>query len=320
MILYRKQKKKPMDIFHFIKSQAVCNHLKEIQHEFTSFEYAKLVYRSDAPLEKKYAAWREIIDTMPACQILDEKANRQVSLHQHLNDLIACQNSLLEKFYRQDDGTFTFTYYSFRSDRFWESMGEFSSFKEAFEAAKEDIEMWKVEVKNELYFEKKYPDSTQTLQLRTNIKGRAMEILLDGDIQEDMIEYSRTLDLLAFIPLSIPTPFKKGDILHTPHSDYEDIKFVLLDLKKKDMVTCREDEVTWELNLNSEFDFEYFREPLPSDKKELQYISDYLKNKLDLVTLINLCKFTSLEKVEEELKMRKKKLSISKSTKELYGL
>lgn len=57
-----------MDVYRFINSRDVAEHLKCIGYEFTMPEAAFLVYWSrHATLEEKRAAWLELADTMPDC-------------------------------------------------------------------------------------------------------------------------------------------------------------------------------------------------------------------------------------------------------------
>ena len=55
-----------MDVFRFINSSAIRDHLREIDYKFSGFEAAWLVSKCrTATLEEKQAAWREIIETYP---------------------------------------------------------------------------------------------------------------------------------------------------------------------------------------------------------------------------------------------------------------
>ena len=59
-----------MDIYQFIDSKDIRNYLLEIKYEFTVPEVAFLIYMSRrAALNKKFAAWQTIIDTMPDCSM-----------------------------------------------------------------------------------------------------------------------------------------------------------------------------------------------------------------------------------------------------------
>ena len=55
-----------MDVLRFINSNALREHLKEINYEFSGFEAAWLVWNCrTATLVERHAAWREIIETYP---------------------------------------------------------------------------------------------------------------------------------------------------------------------------------------------------------------------------------------------------------------
>ena len=59
-----------MDLFRFIDSKDIREHLRQIGYSFTAPEAAFLVWQCrNATLKEKFAAWREIIETMPDCSL-----------------------------------------------------------------------------------------------------------------------------------------------------------------------------------------------------------------------------------------------------------
>ena len=74
-----------MDLYHFIDSHAIREHLQSLSYPFTTQEAAFLVwYCKTATLEEKHDAWHEIIDTMPNCSL--EKLRRRGDT----SDMFAC--------------------------------------------------------------------------------------------------------------------------------------------------------------------------------------------------------------------------------------
>ena len=296
-----------MDIFKFIKSKAVKQYLKELKYSFSSLDYAYLVWRSDAPLKVKHKAWKEIIDTMPDFQISFSEYAQEISLHKHLSELIDCQNRLLMQFYHQDGGVFSYSYFDCNTQYFKDGGKDIESFALALILAKCDIEHLEADVKNYLYIDKTYPNSSHALCLATNVKGQALKISFDGKLDGELKKDDNILNLLGCIHWSIPTPFKVGDILHTPY-DVADEKFVLLDCDKLEGYRLYCSEIENFIVFDSVLNLEYTSKRLAD--KQLQFVSDYLKGKIDLVKLIKLCKKEFIEREERHLKRRKDNLNI----------
>ena len=59
-----------MDLFRFIDSKDIREHLRQIGYSFIAPEAAFLVWQCrSATLKEKITAWREIIETMPDCSL-----------------------------------------------------------------------------------------------------------------------------------------------------------------------------------------------------------------------------------------------------------
>lgn len=89
-----------MDIYRFIDSRDMREHLQKLNYAFTTPEAAFLVYWCKAAtLEERIAAWREIIDTMPNCAMA-ERLNLEAipDFHQFLRDYIDLQERDLRRF------------------------------------------------------------------------------------------------------------------------------------------------------------------------------------------------------------------------------
>lgn len=67
-----------MDIFRFLNSKDIREHLKQLGYSFTAPEAAFLVWQCrSVTLKEKMAAWREIIETMPDC-CMEERINNEI--------------------------------------------------------------------------------------------------------------------------------------------------------------------------------------------------------------------------------------------------
>ena len=88
-----------MDLFRFIDSKDIREHLRQIGYPFTAPEAAFLVWQCrNATLKEKFAAWREIIETMPDCSLTRRKEEPIGNCHDFLRRHIASQETLLKEF------------------------------------------------------------------------------------------------------------------------------------------------------------------------------------------------------------------------------
>ena len=95
-----------MDIFRFINSKDIRAYLKETDYKFNSLEAAWLVYQcSDATVDEKHKAWKEIIETMPDCRI-EERRNTapQESLHAFLQKYMEIEDRMISDFCDEEHG------------------------------------------------------------------------------------------------------------------------------------------------------------------------------------------------------------------------
>ena len=94
-----------MDIYRFIDSRDMREHLQKLNYAFTTPEAAFLVYWCKAAtLEERIAAWREIIDTMPNCAMAERMDLEAIpDFHQFLRDYIDLQERDLRRF-KEPDG------------------------------------------------------------------------------------------------------------------------------------------------------------------------------------------------------------------------
>lgn len=101
-----------MDIFRYINSEDIREHLRENGYAFTSLEAAWLIYQcKNISLKEKHTAFNELIDTMPDCEI--EKRNNTVpqkSLHRFLKRYIAIENRHMDTFYFSRNSAYSFRY------------------------------------------------------------------------------------------------------------------------------------------------------------------------------------------------------------------
>lgn len=99
-----------MDLFRFIDSKDIREHLRQIGYSFTAPEAAFLVWQCrSVTLKEKIAAWRTIIETMPDCSMV-ERMNMDAipSVHKFLEQYIALMKRLLENFYCEEHAVYSY--------------------------------------------------------------------------------------------------------------------------------------------------------------------------------------------------------------------
>lgn len=100
-----------MDIFRFLNSKDIREHLKRLGYSFTAPEAAFLVWQCrGVTLKEKMAAWREIIRTMPDCS-MEERLNmdEMPSIHGFLEQYITLMERLLENFYCEVHAVYSYS-------------------------------------------------------------------------------------------------------------------------------------------------------------------------------------------------------------------
>ncbi|MGN0115821.1 MAG: hypothetical protein ACI396_10880 [Acutalibacteraceae bacterium] len=206
-----------MDILRFIGSKDIREYLSSIGYVFSTPEAAYLVWLSrKATLYDKIATWEEIVDTMPDCEVDENRfyGTDFKTFHEFLKYYIALQKSLPERFY-QNNGEFIYTFeYHYSAKRYskddcWQdAYCYFDDYESCLEKVKEDNEngecnriiIKKYKLNNDSY---KYPVSL-TMNGNYDIMS-VTECLSDEEDNADNVFEDMWFD--------IPTPFKRGDIL-----------------------------------------------------------------------------------------------------------
>ena len=106
------------DFVEFINSEDVKKYVRETGYQLSSQEAAFVVWQSkNTPLEERFAAWEEIIETMPDSSFVgygnfnfetwQMEPAPVYSLHDFLRQYIQRQKELLDVFTKEGDGTYT---------------------------------------------------------------------------------------------------------------------------------------------------------------------------------------------------------------------
>ena len=269
-----------MDLYHFINSPDIREHLQKIRYEFSPAEAAWFVYicRS-ATLEEKYSAWQEIIDTMPDEAIdtdLDETPN---NLHEYLAGYMEKLKELTEILYRSEPGVV----YGFcdgeKNGSRTNERGPFSDFSRCFSAAvsqasRDRIKLCRMPLNDtESIITAELCLDGGLLSVRENSPTKARSILSDG------------FDTMYF---SVPTPFGKGDIVRDPWENDACGPFVLTETEDnfpKYPSGIFQDAHSGEIHTSTWFwlaNCEYYRGDLNGKRRILTALSNYIKGKIDV--------------------------------------
>ena len=222
-----------MDVYCTIDSPDIRSYLQEIRYKFTIEEAAYLVWQCRrVTLEEKFAAWEEIVDTMPDSAIIGRPfggRERVDSVHQFLRDYIAFQKQRLVEFSQPGRWVYTAQFFHEKSAQ-WSDLGHFFTiYQDCLDACREAIQ------ENSHWLGKiaKLKLSRYPLD---DPKHRPWELELNRELRPLSIKANAYDDLEEVFPsfwLNIPTPFRRGDIvwdpsgqLRFPH-DGKSVPFVL---------------------------------------------------------------------------------------------
>ena len=200
-----KEGKAKVDIYNFIESKDIREHLQSLNYQFTAAEAAFLVYQSEnRSLPEKFAAWEEIIETMPDCSLPGSGDRMDIpSVHGFLREYVALQRRILNEFYRDGDNAI---YTRGSSDAFKNSAS-------ALNDTREDSFRYLTKV----WFDSKgkYLQVHVNFDQQDNPLYMSHEGVSDGEREESIDDAFRHMCFL------FPTPFKRGDIVGNPE-DFED--------------------------------------------------------------------------------------------------
>ena len=307
-----------MDIFSFVNSRDIQEHLRNIEYPFNSLETSWLIYAChNISYEEKKEYWKELITTMPDCEV--PSRNHGVG-SKSLHDFLKCYMEVMDQemidFYKEEPhGTYVYTYsYLYRGDKVWTENFDtvYPSLEKCFEGYESDI----------TYLEGTYyPEETGVLKCRFRKQSllntsERMEIETFGnggliEILENTRRTEENQKLLgdSFYSLwfDFPTPFQRGDIIWNPHEEPETLNH--------DMVLVLEEISTWssletvknygdnsDMNISgylinssgtiyrdgrkNYMDFEYYPGPYKFHKKMLLVLSKFVKGEIALDVLL----------------------------------
>ena len=300
-----------MDIFRFVNSKDIREHLRDIGYEFNSLEAAWLIYQCrDAAIDEKHKAWNELIATMPDCPI-EKRLNTvaQDSLHAFLRQYMELEDKYRNEFCgKKRAGTFNedkpfvykFNYiYKDGTEYDWKTVfSRFGALPETVMEPEDDvisIQCTKMQIDR--------LNSQQIAYLTPSFKFLYLDPgHIDSDKESNL--FRGVFDGLWF---EFPTPFQKGDIVWDPAQPegicagpfvttgvcldgIEDDR-VKENLRKNgdssDMCAggffLNEDGSIYGECMSNYMNLEFYDRELTSSKRTLIALSNFLKDEIDLV-------------------------------------
>ena len=238
-----------MNIYRFIPSKSVREHLKKINYTFSSLETAYIIWQCpNATLTERLDAWQEIIDTMPDAPLPDRMTQNGIeSVHEFLRQYLKLQQELLDEFNKQEDGVYfyKFTIATCLSEN--AEMPWYYCTEENFEHVSFSLSECKKEIQGHIYWANKVGNkvTTEIIVRRESVTSHSrvkaflnerLEILtFDPDFTNnswrpwksvERQENRRLLMMSSFermyFYIHIPVPFETGDIVYAEIS-YPDL-------------------------------------------------------------------------------------------------
>ena len=337
-----------MEIYDFIDSTAIANHLRSINYAFSATQKAFLIaLSSKATIKAKHAAFREIIQNDTDTKVERRFNTREYpSLFGLLERYMAIEDELIEEFYSSTSTTYRFRYHCNGDGCFCEDFDTvYPTLDSCVEGYKEDIASYP----DDIHFYEMRMDSLFEIGKSITLKFTPSDEILSIDASLLGEERSNVLSAFEGMWFDIPTPFKRGDVLISRRRYwlYRDRSPVVLDSMSTWSVEefvknghCQTEEEkkgrerlynhyiengdVSDMNISGYFvcedgdfyretsysilDYEYFDEPKTGGYRMVQVLSDYLKGELDIEELLKLSKFIM---EEERLKDSKKYIHLT---------
>lgn len=312
-------------LYSCVNSKDIRKYLEELDYQFSSLEAAWLVWQCRTiSIKEKHRLWKQIIDTMPDCNItknyrkyVDTLNN---SLHSFLVNYMDLQNEYVYTFYRNDKTSiYRFSLSWGKNDYFNRYNDEvYSSIEKCFDRAMSACAEYTEEDEKPIKFKitKNIIDSEGCyIEADYLPDGSMIDINPYGSHDKDLNLYQVFFDYMCF---SFPVPFRKGDILWNPWEKSYTCSPIVLEAiatksidgsaDKQNLNKIREgysgdysdmniwgvfqqedgeifEECTW-----CYMDYEFYpEEMLVDEKRVLKLIGAYLKGEISITLCIKGC-------------------------------
>lgn len=228
------------DFVEFINSEDVKQYVRETGYQLSSQEAAFVVWQSkDTPLEERFAAWEEIIETMPDSSFVGygnfnfEKWKMEPApvygLHDFLRQYIQRQKELLAAFTREGDGTYTLEkregpWVGGEINDWFYSDCRYGSYKDLLDDIKAEHgsaffdRLRAAKVTNRGSRGTRNPMSRIYI-LDYDMDARPLRFVYRDDFRHRAQHPDELEKLFSKLEVRIPVPFRRGDILWDPSGE-----------------------------------------------------------------------------------------------------
>ena len=210
-----------IDTASFLNSKDIAEHWKKIGFICTPVQAAYIIYKSrERSLQEKHAAWKELIETTPDCPLAEgprkERMGLSDALSKSLHAFLRAYMALEEKLYgdlidRRDHACAVYFYRTYyKGDRDWhEDRRLFRLHDDCLRAARDDDpELLYIEIT------KQWTDPEERIAALMRGDGTLLSFDAEGLPEAD----GDLLQAFEWLWFDFPTPFRRGDIVVSPHS------------------------------------------------------------------------------------------------------
>ena len=298
-----------MDIYSFVNSKAVQEHLRKIKYQFNSQETAWLIgqcWKLSYNQKKKY--WQELVDTMPDCEVKERGIfDGWDSLHELINVYINVVDRNIKNFYQnEENGKYAYTYtYICEGDSDWTRCeAVYGSLEQCMKDYKKN---WNEDIIRYQIRKQSLENVNKVIELEFREDGE-IACLLHGETINEVEEKALSNEFHGFW-FEFPTPFQKGDLLWSPSPYGRDRRegegcFVLDELLSRNQNECgsedwddtdmcghcycmNPDDTIFYDCIPEYMNFEFYNGPYSLEEKNLVVLSKYLKGEITIDVLLN---------------------------------
>lgn len=208
-----------MEIFKYINSKDIAEHLKKIDYQFNAFESACIILDTyKIPMRERLKALKDILYFLSDCKGVDREGEEWIHINKNIKNYIDVANEFIASLFIDKGYNFSYRYLCVgRVNQDIVCGGIYESFEEAINGAKADKEL------------QKNMDDRTVLSITRNKKGNkdesdVDEIFLTNNYEiSEIIERPSITDAITYHPfygenVHVPVPFKKGDKIWDWHA------------------------------------------------------------------------------------------------------
>lgn len=307
-----------MDLYNYVNSRDIREHLISINYQFNTMEASWLVYQSGKhTLEEKIDAWNWIIENLPDC-VVQERTNciYRDSLHNTLKMYINLMRKYIQEFYEMDGCVYTYGYYCIGNYDWNDDKEIYRTVDDCFEDMfyrcdeEEKNDYIDIRVTRRSLLEEK-----RNMEVRFNKDKEILSVIAYGENDE---ESDLTVDFFEGMWFAFPTPFRAGDaVVRYNENEYQQDRIeggiLILVGCTPEWLTSQDPKImqsyldgrngdNTDMNVWGYFqdedgriylettynymDFEYYRGPYEGKRRLMKAISSFIQDKIDLSMLL----------------------------------